>query len=799
MFEPADELSGEREERIVKRKGILRVTAVFFALMICFTILSRAAYQEGTAVVSTSRPSNMVISHQIRTTGKVVQNQEMAVTTVPNLRVASIEVSQGERVAKGDLLFTLDMDMLKERILDQQQEMEKQQLNVEDAKSQKDVSSLQKANEQAQAAENYSLNTNRAGVALSRAKRNLDEAKKELKEFRKNSGQSQEDGSVENALEEAVEEKTQAYIAAQEELDQLEWQIENAVYTALQTAGAGTASLEKTGTSKTSAPQSGPEAGTAGASLESRQSAMTRSGDELLLDEGDLAGDGGAEAGNSQAGGAVFIAENGSSGGSAPAGGNLENSGIVNNQESGAFGGELAGDGILEDEGQGGTGTLTPGGPDPSDGILDTSGDSWGTSDGLLDTSEGSPDSSDGILDTSEGSPDTSDGVSGGILGGESGEEQEEFEDILLEEDPADPAEDGADSVENPEDILQDGDALLNGEIDGGSNGDAALTQDELDALEQSVRDRYQSQLVTAKKKVETALGEKQSAEAALMAYQQERMAASSASAAQTEQALLDNVQAAQDAYVDASIAANEAAVTSGRAVASAGIPNASNSSDRINEITYEQMELQLEKLEKLQEEGGRVCAPSDGLVTGISVQTGGMTTDTTAILLADLSKGCSFVGEITEDQEQYIGTGDLVTLTGSSKNKKFEELPVAAVTADEENEGIFRITVQIPEDTLELGAAATLEFTKKSEAYPICVPISALYLDEKNMPYVLVTDEVDSIMGTELTARKVSVTVLEQNESYAALAEGAVSSQQEVIVNSDKSVDDGSRVRLAG
>lgn len=792
MFQPEDELSGAREERIVKRKGILRVTAVFFALMICFTILSRAAYQEGTAVVSTSRPSNMVISHQIRTTGKVVQNQEMAVTTVPNLRVASIEVSQGERVAKGDLLFTLDMDMLKERILDQQQEMEKQQLNVEDAKSQKDVSSLQKANEQAQAAENYSLSTNRAGVALSRAKRNLDEAKKELKEFRENSGQSQEEGSVETALEEAVEEKTQAYIAAQEELDQLEWQIENAVYTALQAAGAGTASLEKTGTSKTSAPQCGPEAGTAGASLASRQSAMTRSGDELLLDEGDLAGDGGAETGNTQAGGAVFIAEDGSSEGSAPLGENLENSGIVNNQESGAFGGELAGDGILEDEGQGGTGTLTPGGPDPSDGILDTSEGSW-------DTSEGSWGTSDGLLDTSGGSPDTSDGVSGGILGGESGEEQEEFEDILLEEDPADPAEDGADSVENPEDILQGGDALLNGEIDGGSNGDAALTQDELDALEQSVRDRYQSQLETAKKKVETALGEKQSAEAALMAYQQERMAASSASAAQTEQALLDNVQAAQDAYVDASIAANEAAVTSGRAVASAGIPNASNSSDRINEITYEQMELQLEKLEKLQEEGGRVCAPSDGLVTGISVQTGGMTTDTTAILLADLSKGCSFVGEITEDQEQYIGTGDLVTLTGSSKNKKFEELPVAAVTADEENEGIFRITVQIPEDTLELGAAATLEFTKKSEAYPICVPISALYLDEKNMPYVLVTDEVDSIMGTELTARKVSVTVLEQNESYAALAEGAVSSQQEVIVNSDKSVDDGSRVRLAG
>lgn len=77
-------------------------------------------------------------------------------------------------------------------------------------------------------------------------------------------------------------------------------------------------------------------------------------------------------------------------------------------------------------------------------------------------------------------------------------------------------------------------------------------------------------------------------------------------------------------------------------------------------------------------------------------------------------------------------------------------------------------------------------------------MPLSALYLDEKNLPYVLVLDEIDTIMGTETRARKVSVTVLEQNESFAALAEGAVGSQEEVIVSSDKSVDDGSRVRLA-
>ena len=115
-------------------------------------------------------------------------------TTEPNLRVASIEVGEGDRVSRGDLLFTLDLTMLEEKILNQKQEMEKQQLNVEDAKSQKDVSRQQKANEQAQASENYSLNTNRAGVALSRAARNLNQAREDLKEFRKNSGR--EEGTI---------------------------------------------------------------------------------------------------------------------------------------------------------------------------------------------------------------------------------------------------------------------------------------------------------------------------------------------------------------------------------------------------------------------------------------------------------------------------------------------------------------------------------------------------------------------------------------------------------------------------
>ena len=691
----------------MKRKGLMRITAAFFGLMICFTILSRAAYQEGTALVHTGRPSSMVISHQVKTTGKVEQNQELAVTTEPNLRVASIAVGEGDRVSRGDLLFTLDLTMLEEKILNQKQEMEKQQLNVEDAKSQKDVSRQQKANEQAQASENYSLNTNRAGVALSRAARNLNQAREDLKEFRKNSGREEGDDTVEAALEADLEEKTQAYVDAVQELDSLKWQIENAVYQALQAAQGGTASLE------------------------SRQTVLTGAEDLLLEEAPQPAASFQAETQPQPAASSQPETQPQPESSSQP-----ETQPQPETEKSGISQAETQ-DSLLEEESPGNLSDAAPEEYDP---------------------------------------------------------------DILLEEEPI-PQESG-ETVWEPEiqeEPWTENPALPETEqTEGETVSGAPPTEEELNRLEQSVRDGYRERLEAAQNAAAAALEEKNRACEALARYQQERLAAESAAEAQTEQGLLDALQAARDAYVDASIAANEAAVTSGRAVAAAGIPQASNSSDRVNEITYEQMELQLEKLETLLENQGKVCAPADGLVTGIYIQTGGMTAETTAVLLADLSKGYRFVGEITREQEKYIGAGDLVTLTANTGRESFEELPVSAVRADEEKEGVYTVTVQLPEDTLELGAAAALDFTKKSEVYPVCVPLSALYLDEKNLPYVLVLDEIDTIMGTETRARKVSVTVLEQNESFAALAEGAVGSQEEVIVSSDKSVDDGSRVRLA-
>ena len=499
----------------MRKKRLAKATAIFFALMLCFTILSRAAYQEGTAVVKVGRPENRMIAHRITAEGKTQQNQELAVVTEPDQRVTGIYVKEGQRVAKGDLLFQIDTDLLDEKILYQKQEMEKHKLQTGDVQSRADASGARKANDIAQAQENYSLNVNRANTQLSRAKRDLDSAKTELENFRKTKGTSSGDSTVSQQLEKQCEEMNEAYIQAQQDLVTLQWKIEQAVNQALQQA-------------------------TSGATLMEENSVHTRSEDMedgLVLEDSEF-------------------------------------------QES------------ADEETEGW-----------EDLILDL--DQSGASDN---------DPSSYIIDGSNTNQDSS---------------------IIS-------------SPNTSQDSYQSGSQYT----------EKTVTQAQLDEIEKKVRAQYQSQLDAARKKVETAKSEKETADAALAQYQQEQASAATSQNAQTEQQLLANVRTAQDAYVDAAINANEAAVTGSRAIQTAGLPDGSDSTLQVNEITYEQMELALKKLEKLKAKKGKIYAPVDGMVTKINITTGEKTLDTTAMLLADLSKGYRFTADITKDQQKYIGTG---------------------------------------------------------------------------------------------------------------------------------------------
>ena len=580
--------------------SIWKWIGLFFGTMILFTILSRAIYQHSTAVVTTKMPTSGTINHTVQITGKTVQNQELAVTTIGGLRIASICVNEGQQVKQGDVLFVLDLDYLDEVILKQEQDMKKQQLSVWDAYAQNSNAQKQRENQQAQAEENYDNAVAKAQTAVDRAKRDLERAKTALENYRNG---VTDDKAEEEALELACQEARKVYNDAVTALGALGQEIDQAVQGAISQAET---ELQQT----------------------ALQSATQPPAETILTEE----------------------------------------------------------TGSTEE-------TTVPVEP----------------------------------VEIAEQAP------------------------IATELSPAQKAE-----------------------------------------IEASVRASYADRLSAAQASVQQAQQAVTDADAELEAFCQRQ----SSGATLSEQDYLDAVEQAQEVYDDAVAALETTITTYGRAVSSANLPASTSNSAQIGQITYDQMKMELEKLEALQEAEGKILSPTDGIVTKCNVQTGEKTTDTTAILLADLGQGCKFSGLATEEDSQYIGVGDKVLLQ-TSNGKAYKDLPVTTFSTTEEPDGGYRLTVQIPSGNLALGANVNLSFTKKSQPYSCCVPLSALRLDNRNQTYVLVVQQVISVMGTELQAKKVNVTVLEQNETMVALAEGTLGSKDKVIVGSDKTIDIGSRVRV--
>lgn len=201
----------------------------------------------------------------------------------------------------------------------------------------------------------------------------------------------------------------------------------------------------------------------------------------------------------------------------------------------------------------------------------------------------------------------------------------------------------------------------------------------------------------------------------------------------------------------------------------------------------------QLEIYQGLWNQNGEILSGVEGGVQTISIQAGDQTPDTASMVLVDGSQGWLFEASLTREQMSYLDSGDLVTLKLGSGSKTVGKCPVLSVRAsDGEN---YLVTVEIPDNNVTMGEIGTLEFSKQTGPYSCCVPLSAVHTAD-NSSYLYVIRETDTILGTELKVVKRQVTVIDQNDSFAALEEGALDEEEEFVVSSSKEIKAGNTVR---
>lgn len=264
----------------------------------------------------------------------------------------------------------------------------------------------------------------------------------------------------------------------------------------------------------------------------------------------------------------------------------------------------------------------------------------------------------------------------------------------------------------------------------------------------------------------------------------------------EAKKAQLEQAAAEAKAAYEAALASRADNVkAAARALEDASAPTATDSTPKQNEITRKQQELALQKLQSLKETEGKILAPVRGVVTQIAVTTGDFTTEGTAMRLSDTSQGSRLVASVDKANEEYVSKGSQVNISVFGSKDKISDYTVTNVTENEEDPTLLDVVVDLPEGVLEAGARAEIEVVQKSQNYGSVIPIQALR-EEQNGYYVLVMEEEQGVMGKEQVARRFEVKVQDKNSTYAALEDGLLTGEQEIISSSSRTISDGSRVR---
>ena len=249
------------------------------------------------------------------------------------------------------------------------------------------------------------------------------------------------------------------------------------------------------------------------------------------------------------------------------------------------------------------------------------------------------------------------------------------------------------------------------------------------------------------------------------------------------EESLYSDYQSKKSMY-DAAVAESNDTVDLDRAL-----------QDTKDSLKIDEYNKELAKFQPLLDASGKIISEKEGIVTSVVAENGGVTTDTIASI-ADKNEGYKFVGQIAKENRTSIKQGQSVAVNLGTYGI-IENLTIDSISKNQDNADTLNVTVVLPVGIGEIDDSGEIIVSSKSKKYGTCVPLSALRQGEGSNYYVLVVTEKETVLGEELTAQKVDVKVEKRDGEYAAVTEGSLGRNDKIIIDSNKIVEDGDRVRL--
>lgn len=248
-----------------------------------------------------------------------------------------------------------------------------------------------------------------------------------------------------------------------------------------------------------------------------------------------------------------------------------------------------------------------------------------------------------------------------------------------------------------------------------------------------------------------------------------------------------------QKLYESAVSSRDESLKAAARQIEDAGVEVNKNNSAALQQMEKESLEHSLQQLNDLHEKNGNVYSEFEGRILECTISTGGITTLEPVIILEDFSQPFQFEGFVSEKDSSFVGEGTEGTLEMMQGDVLQDGVRISKVAEGEDR--TYRVTAKVDSDSVHQTGNAVLQVTESSRRYPKCIPLSALYSGNSGY-YVIEIREGETVLGSQLIAEYVPVTLIENNDEYAAV-EGEISEYSKIVVRASKTIKEGDRVRI--
>ena len=307
----------------------------------------------------------------------------------------------------------------------------------------------------------------------------------------------------------------------------------------------------------------------------------------------------------------------------------------------------------------------------------------------------------------------------------------------------------------------------------------AQAEYDQAVAEKQQAQENYNQNMTDLNAESEDYLAKKAELEAGLAAAE-ERFDAAATGLSQAQQ-VLEAAKKSDDVIRQNNAKAQQAA---GYTVESA----------RLN---VDAAEKSLQEAEELIAQEGKICAEEKGIFLNTTVTAGMITTGSEFVSIG--TGGFTFSAEVPKEAGEKLAVGDSIFV--QIPGQKGIESSLAQITVGKsQKEGTEEEVVLLKSTFLEnaeiSGEYASFSIQKSSEEeYQMILPLTAIRQDSKGY-YCLGIRSQDSILGEEVKAERINVTLLDKDDTQAAI-EGAIQPETKIIITSEKDVLTGDRVRI--